>query len=110
MNGTTPLPQLERTRLLAGIEVPDTLLVARAIEYARASSEAFLFNHVMRSWLFATALAEHEPESCDVEILAVATLLHDVGLAKAFAGPLRFEVEGANAAREFARKEGVDAR
>ena len=46
----------------------------------------------------------------DAEVLAVATLLHDLGLAKAFSGPLRFEVEGANVARQFARSEGVDDR
>jgi len=44
----------------------------------------------------------------DAEVLAVATLLHDLGLAEAFAGPLRFEVEGANAARRFAKGEGID--
>jgi len=43
----------------------------------------------------------------DAEVLAVATLLHDLGLAEAFAGPLRFEVEGANAARRFAKGEGI---
>jgi hypothetical protein len=90
--------------------VPDTALVARAIDYARASSEPFLFNHVMRSWLFAEALGQLDQSEYDAEVLAVAALLHDLGLAKAFAGPLRFEVEGANAAREFARKEGLDAR
>ena len=99
------------TQLIAGIPVASTPLIARAIEYARAGSEPYLFNHVMRSWLFATALAQldHQKEY-DAEAVAVAILLHDIGLSKAFAGPLRFEVEGANAAREFARKEGVDAR
>jgi hypothetical protein len=98
------------TRVVAGILVPDTPLVTRAIEYARENSEPYLFNHVMRSWLFATALAQMDQSAPDAEVLAVATLLHDIGLSKAFAGPLRFEVEGANAARQFARKEGVDAR
>jgi len=40
----------------------------------------------------------------------VTTILHDLGLAGTFNGPLRFEVEGANAARSFARQEGVDDR
>jgi hypothetical protein len=61
----------------------------------------------MRSWLFAIALAELRKAEYDAEVLAVATLLHDIGLTKAFEGPLRFEVEGANAARTFARKQGV---
>ena len=98
------------TRSLAGVQVPDSPLVARAIEYARANSEAYLFNHVMRSWLFAVSLAQLKQAAHDPEVLAVATLLHDLGLAKTFSGPLRFEVEGANAARAFARKEGIDER
>jgi hypothetical protein len=93
------------TRLVAGVLVPDTPLVTRAIEYARQHSEPYLFNHVMRSWLFAVSLAELKQAAYDGEVLAVATLLHDLGLAKAFSGPLRFEVEGANAARKFAQRE-----
>jgi len=96
------------TRLLAGVTVPDTPLVSRAIEYARKHSEPYLFNHVMRSWLFAATFAQLKLYAHDEEVLAVATLLHDLGLAKAFNGPLRFEVEGANAARAFARKHGMD--
>jgi hypothetical protein len=98
------------TRSIAGVQVPDTPLVSRAIEYARKSSEPYLFNHVMRSWLFAVTLAERRAVAHDGEVLAVATLLHDLGLEKAFSGSLRFEVEGANAARRFAQDEGVDER
>ena len=111
MNATAQQAQQSTpTRVLAGITLPNTPLIVRAIDLVRASSEPYLFNHVMRSWLFATALAQLDQSEHDAEVLAVATLLHDIGLSKAFAGPLRFEVEGANAAREFARKEGVDTR
>jgi hypothetical protein len=99
----------DATRELAGIIVPDTPLVARAIDYAREQTEPYLFNHSMRSWLFAASIAQLQGAAHDPEVLAVATLLHDIGLAKAFDGPLRFEVEGANAAREFARAQGVAA-
>jgi hypothetical protein len=94
------------TRVLAGVSVPDTPLVSRAIEYARENSEPYLFNHVMRSWLFAVRLVQLKQSAYDREVLALASILHDLGLAEAFNGPLRFEVEGANAARAFARKEG----
>jgi HD domain len=97
-------------RTIAGVRVPDTLLVSRAIEYARLNSQAYLFNHVMRSWLFAEEIAQQRKVAYDAEVLAVATLLHDLGLEKSFSGPLRFEVEGANAARRFAQSEGVDER
>jgi len=98
------------TRLLAGVLVPDTPLISRAIEFARERSEPYLFNHVMRSWLFAALLAQRKQTAYDREVLAVTTILHDLGLAEAFNGPLRFEVEGANAARAFARNEGIDDR
>ena len=111
MNAVDPnLRPAIATRLLAGISVPDTPLISRAIEYAREHSEPYLFNHVMRSWLFAVILAQQSESAHDAEVLAVTTILHDLGLAKAFDGPLRFEVEGANAARAFARKEGIDDR
>ncbi|TCI09199.1 HD domain-containing protein [Dyella soli] len=97
-------------RLIAEVAVPDTTLVSRAIEYARDLSEPYLFNHVMRSWLFAASLAELRGAPYDAEVLAVSTLLHDLGLVEAFSGPLRFEVEGANAARAFAHEEGLDER
>ena len=97
-------------RVLAGVSVPDTSLVRGAIEYARQHSEPYLFNHVMRSWLFAVSLAQIDGTPHDAEVLAVAAVLHDLGLSRDFDGPLRFEVEGANAAREFARVQGVDGR
>jgi hypothetical protein len=103
-------PRGDATRLVAGVRVPDTPVVAKAIEYARGHSEPYLFHHVMRSWLFAVRLAQRKRTAHDGEVLAVATLLHDLGLAKDFNGPLRFEVEGANAARAFARSQGIDER
>jgi len=106
-NGETTKPRDIATRSIAGVLVPDTPLISRTIEYARQQSEPYLFNHVMRSWLFAVSVARHREVMYDAEVLAVATLLHDLGLAEAFAGPLRFEVEGANAARRFARGEGI---
>jgi hypothetical protein len=111
MNAIDPkLRPAVATRLLAGVSVPDTPVISRAIEYAREHSEPYLFNHVMRSWLFAVILAQLNQSAHDAEVLAVTTILHDLGLAKAFDGPLRFEVEGANAARAFARNEGIDDR
>jgi hypothetical protein len=96
------------TRLLAGVSVPDTPVISRAIEFARERTEPYLFNHAMRSWLFASMIAQRNQTVHDGEVLAVATILHDIGLAESFNGPLRFEVEGANAARAFARDQHLD--
>jgi hypothetical protein len=98
------------TRLVAGVSVPDTPVISRAIEFAREQSQPYLFNHVMRSWLFAAILAQRNQTAHDGEVLAVTTILHDLGLEESFNGPLRFEVEGANAVRAFARDQGLDDR
>jgi hypothetical protein len=42
--------------------------------------------------------------------VAVGSLLHDLGLTSSFTGPKRFEIEGADAARAFAREQGLDDR
>jgi hypothetical protein len=64
----------------------------------------------MRSWLFAVTLAQLDGTPHDAEVLAVAAVLHDLGLSRGFDGPLRFEVEGANAARALALEAGIDDR
>lgn len=99
-----------RTRVLGGISVPDTPLITRAIDYARARSEPYLFHHAVRSWLFATRLAQLQSIDHDPEVGALGTLLHDLGLTDSFTGSRRFEIEGADAARAFAREAGMDDR
>jgi hypothetical protein len=99
-----------KTRVLGGITVIDTPLIARAVEYARIHSEPYLFNHAVRSWLFAVRLGQLQDIPHDGEVVAVGTLLHDLGLTDSFTGPKRFEIEGADAARAFAREQGLDDR
>src|SRR6476659_8122200 len=97
-----------KTRVLGGITVIDTPLITRAMEYARIHSEPFLFNHAVRSWLFAVRLGQLQGIPNDAEVVAVGALLHDLGLTKSFIGQKRFEIEGADAARGFAREQGLD--
>ncbi|RWC10085.1 MAG: hypothetical protein EOS52_25850 [Mesorhizobium sp.] len=103
MNGTT-------SRILAGVLVPDTPLVQQALDNARRESEPYLFNHVVRSWLFAERIGQLRNTDHDAEVVAVGVLLHDLTLNQRFNGPRRFEVEGADLARAFARQAGVDER
>ena len=95
--------------VLAGIKVIDTRMVHDAIELAKSSSEPYLFNHVMRSWLFAVVIAEDAKPAPDPELLAVSGILHDLGLTDRYAAQERFEVDGANAARSFLRERGIPA-
>src|SRR5215467_12943371 len=93
---------------LAGIEVPATPIVDRAMAYAREKCEPYLFNHVVRSWLFAARIGQLRNLEHDEEVVALGTLLHDITLNERFAGPRRFEVEGADLARTFAIESGLD--
>ena len=90
--------------------VIDTPLVTQAIDFARIHSEPYLFNHAVRSWLFAVRLGQLQDIPHDPEVVALGSLLHDLGLTDSFTGPRRFEIEGADAARAFAREEGLDNR
>src|SRR5258706_16334680 len=93
--------------VLAGIKVTDTHLVRDAMDLARSSSELYLFNHVMRSWLFSVLLSEDVKPSPDPELLAVSTGLHDRGLSERYMAEERLEGDGANAARAFLKDRGM---
>jgi len=110
MSPTTETIVRGRTRVLGGVTVADTPLISRAMDFTRTHSEPFLFNHAVRSWLFAVRLGQLQGIPHDPEVVAVGTLLHDLGLTKSFTGPRRFEIEGADVARAFAREEGFDDR
>ena len=96
-----------KTRVLGGITVSDTPLITRALDYVRTHSEPYLFNHAVRSWLFAVRLGQLQGDAYDAEVVAIGTLLHDLGLTPGFKGPRRFEIEGADAARTFAKEHGL---
>ena len=98
------------TRLIAGAAVPDSPIVNDALEYARRVSPLYLFNHAVRSCLFASRLASAKRLDCDLEVVAIGTLLHDIGLTPDVAGPHRFEVNGAETAMAFVSGRGVTGR
>jgi hypothetical protein len=93
--------------ILAGIKVLDTTLVRDAVELSRSLLEPYLFNHVMRSWLYGILLSEGAKPAPDPELLAVSAVLHDLGLTDRYTAENRFEVDGANAARAFLKDRGI---
>ena len=99
-----------RTRLLAGVSVADNPLITVVIGYAQRLSEPYLFNHAMRSWLFAETIGRIKGIDYDHEVVAIGTILHDIGLTASVSGPNRFEVNGADAALSFIKGEGLSDR
>ena len=99
-----------QTRLIAGVSVPDGPLITAVIEHAQRLSEPYLFNHAMRSWLFAEAIGRTKEIDYDREVVAIGTILHDIGLTASVSGPNRFEVNGADAAVSFIKGKGLSDR
>jgi len=102
--------EASQTRLIAGVSVLDGPLITAVIEYAQRLSEPYLFNHAMRSWLFAEAIGRIKGIDYDSEVVAIGTILHDIGLTASVAGPNRFEVNGADAALSFIKGKGLSDR
>jgi len=101
------------TRLHAGIAVPDTPLITKAIAFARKYMDDQGYKHVVRSWLTGQASINRLPRSeralIDEEVFGISILLHDLGWSKSpdvTSKDKCFEVDGANAAREFLLREG----
>ncbi|HET9387297.1 MAG TPA: HD domain-containing protein [Gemmatimonadales bacterium] len=97
-------------RVIAGVGVPDSPLITEAIDYARTLYDPYLFNHAMRSWLFAAKIGQSKGIDCDLEVVALGTILHDIGLSPAVSGSNRFEVNSAAAARSFVKERGISDR
>ncbi|ETN45968.1 uncharacterized protein HMPREF1541_00150 [Cyphellophora europaea CBS 101466] len=101
------------TRTVANVCIPDTPLISAAAAFAQKHNSPATYNHVQRSLLLGFIIADQLFPSRDREAHAVAALLHDLGfpLGHSFSSTIiskdkRFEVDGANAAREFLRREG----
>src|SRR4029453_1600119 len=95
---------------IAGVSVPGSPLITDALEYAQKVYDPYLFNHAMRSWLFAAKIGQSKGIDCDLEVVAIGTILHDIGLSAVVAGSNRFEVNGAAAARSFVEERGISNR
>jgi hypothetical protein len=88
--------------LSSGLVIPDSPLAKEATDIPRQYLTDLLFNHSMRVYLFAAEQGRQQKLRFDPELLYVAAAFHDLGLTKKFSSPNeRFEVDGANAARQF---------
>ena len=91
------MPNLMQTTV-----IPDSLIAKEATDILREHSTDLLFNHSIRVYLFGAEQGRQRKLRFDPELLFVAAAFHDLGLIKKFSSPdERFEVDGANAARQF---------
>ncbi|MCS4092650.1 HD domain-containing protein [Rhizobium sp. BK176] len=93
---------------ISGIRIPDSRLAREAGEFIRETESTLLFEHSTRVYLWGAMAGHRNGVKFDPELLFTAAMFHDVGLTAGFStSKLRFEIDGANAARDFLRSHGV---
>jgi HD superfamily phosphodiesterase len=87
---------------IAGVVVPDTELVHEITAFIRDTEDDLLFDHSRRVFLFGALQGRRRGLQPDPELLYAGAMFHDIGLTETYrTSMLRFEVDGANAARDF---------
>jgi HD domain len=103
-----PTPAEQYQKVQAG--VPDSKLAREATGLLREFSTPLLFNHSHRVFFWASEQGRQAGERFDVELLFICAAFHDLGLLKKFSSETdRFEVDSANAVRQFLEHHQVPA-
>lgn len=93
-----------------GTGIPDSRLCREITELARDTQPDMLFNHSSRVYYFGALEGVRRELNFDRELLYAGAMFHDAGVLPQFRSPTeRFEVDGANAARDFLRARGIAA-
>jgi hypothetical protein len=88
--------------------IPDSKLARAVTAFVRDTEGDLLFHHSARVYLWAALTGERKDLTFDPELLYAAAMFHDLGLTDGYRdSQLRFEVDGANAARDFLRSHGI---
>ena len=99
------------TQIIAGIPVPDSAIVRAATELVRDTEDDLLYNHSRRVFFWAALTGERRGLKYDPELLYMGAMFHDMGLTERYSSTdQRFEVDGANTARDFLKSYGVPER
>jgi hypothetical protein len=89
---------------IKGISVPDSKLGHEITELVRDTESPLLFHHSSRVFYWGALTGARRGLTFDAELLYAGAMFHDMGLTHQHSSPdERFEVDGANAARDFLR-------
>lgn len=96
------------TKEVTGVRIPDSQLAREITELVRDTESDLLYHHSLRCYCWGCLTGRRNGMKFDAELLYAASMFHDIGLtAKYENSQLRFEVDGANAARDFLRSHGI---
>jgi hypothetical protein len=99
---------VNKLKSVAGITIPDSAIANQATELLLEHGTEFIYNHSLRVFLFSSLNGNRNTLEYDSELLYVSSVFHDLGLIPHYSSPdKRFEVDGANAAREFLKSHGL---
>lgn len=99
---------LTLAELTSGVQIPDSKLAREITEFIRDTETDLLFNHSSRVYCFAALAGQRRRLTFDAELLYAGAMFHDIGLMPSYRSATdRFEVDGANAARDFLRRYGI---
>ena len=93
---------------LAGIRSPDSKLAREITELVRDTESSLLFHHSSRVYYWGALAGRRRGLKFDPELLYAAAMFHDMGLTHQHSSQgERFEIDGANVARDFLRNRGI---
>jgi hypothetical protein len=93
---------------LSGVAIPDSKLAREITELVRDTETPLLFHHSSRVYYFGALAGRRRGLKFDPELLYAGAMFHDMGLTHAHSSQNeRFEVDGANAARDFLKSHGI---
>lgn len=96
------------TLTIEGVSIPDSKLAREVTELVRDTASPLLFHHSSRVYYFGALAGKHRGLEFDPELLYTGAMFHDMGLTHQHSSAHeRFEVDGANAARDFLRGHGI---
>src|SRR5256885_15786172 len=99
------MTSLETTNFPA---IPDSRIARDATDLIRSVESDLLYYHSLRVYSWGAMRGALGGLRYDAELLYVGAMFHDIGLVDGHRSAHdRFEVDGANAAREFLRSHGV---
>jgi hypothetical protein len=91
-----------------GLAIPDSKLAREITELVRDTESPLLFHHSSRVYFWGALTGKRRGLRFDAELLYAGAMFHDMGLTEAHASAHeRFEVDGANAARDFLRAHNI---
>src|ERR1700720_2732204 len=96
------------TNSIADVRIPDSQIAREVTELVRETKFALPFHHSSRVYYFGALAGKHRGLKFDPELLYTGAMFHDMGLTHQHSSAdERFEVDGANVARDFLRSHGI---